>query len=75
MQPHELVAAKINATLKILEWARDDIEPGIGGTPDRAHIAIAQAFKEVYRILGEVVDGKPAEEAKAMPIGDEGQAS
>ncbi len=75
MQPNELTAAKINATLKILEWARDDIEPGINGAPERAHLALAVAFKEVYRILGEAIEGKPEAEPKAFPIGDQGRSS
>lgn len=73
MQPNELTTAKINATLKILEWSRDDIEPGIAGAPDRAHIALAEAFGEIYRILGEAIDGKPEAGSGAVPIGHEGQ--
>lgn len=75
MQPNELITAKINATLKILEWARDDIEPGIDGAPDKAHIALAQAFREIYRILGEAIEEKPTAGSRAVAIGDEGQAS
>jgi len=80
MQPNVLTAAKINATLKILEWSRDDIEPGIDGAPDKAHVALAQAFKVIYQIIGEAIDEKPGAaadkpEASAVPIGDEGQTS
>jgi hypothetical protein len=79
MQPNELTNAKIQAALKILEWSRDDIEPGIDGAADKAHIALAEAFKEIYEILGEAIEGRPEASgghgSGARPIGDEGQAS
>lgn len=52
---HELTVAKINAATKILEWAKDDIEPGIDGVPKEMHLALAEAFKAVYRMVGEAV--------------------
>jgi hypothetical protein len=86
MQPHELVSAKINAALRILEWARGDIEPGISGTPEKAHIALAEAFREIYLIVEDTIPSGRAEapsapaeapsapaEATATPIG-EGQS-
>jgi len=78
MEPHDLVVAKINAAIKILEWAKDDIEPGIGGNPQQLHVALAEAFKVVYRTVSEAVaaeqkasEQQAAEPTKpeAMPIG------
>jgi hypothetical protein len=51
----ELTVAKINAAVKILEWSKDDIEPGIGGTPNQLHVALADAFRSVYKIVSEAV--------------------
>jgi len=78
MESHELVVAKINAAIKILEWAKDGIEPGIGGNPQQLHVALAEAFKVVYRTVSEAVaaeqkasEQQAAEPAKpeAVPIG------
>ena len=77
MQPSDLISAKINATLKILEWARGDIEPGIDGTPAKTHVALAEAFRETYLILDEAIQASVGEasgatgEPPALPIGDQ----
>lgn len=55
MPKDELTAAKINAALKIIEWSKDDIEPGIGGTPGQLYIALAEAFRSVYGILSDAI--------------------
>ena len=55
MEPTELVVAKINATVKILEWAKETIEPGIGGSPQALHAALTEAFRSVYRGISETV--------------------
>ena len=55
MGKDELAVAKINAALKILEWSKDEIEPGIGGTPNQLHIALADAFRVIYGIVSESV--------------------
>jgi hypothetical protein len=55
MGKDELTVAKINASLKILEWSKDEIEPGIGGTPNQLHIALADAFRAIYGIVSESV--------------------
>ena len=55
MARDELTVAKINAAVKILEWSKDDIEPGIGGTPNQLHVALADAFRSVYQIVSEAV--------------------
>jgi len=47
----ELTVAKINASIKILEWSKDDIEPGIGGSPAQLHVALAEAFRAIYDIV------------------------
>jgi hypothetical protein len=51
----ELTVAKINAAIKILEWSREAIEPGIGGTPNQLHVALADAFRVVYGIVSDAV--------------------
>jgi hypothetical protein len=51
----ELTVAKINAAIKILEWSKDSIEPGIGGTPNQLHVALADAFRIVYSIVSDSV--------------------
>jgi hypothetical protein len=51
----ELTVAKINAAVKILEWSKDDLEPGIGGTPTQPHVALADAFKTIYNMISEAV--------------------
>jgi hypothetical protein len=51
----ELTVAKINAALKILEWSKDDMEPGVGGTPNQLHVALADAFRTVFAIVSEAV--------------------
>ncbi len=55
MAKDELTVAKINAAIKILEWSKDDIEPGIGGTPNQLHVALADAFRSIYAIVSEAV--------------------
>lgn len=55
MGKDDLTVAKINAALKILEWSKDEIEPGIGGTPNQLHIALADAFRAIYDIVSESV--------------------
>ncbi len=62
----ELTTAKINAALKILEWSKDDIEPGVGGTPNQLHVALADAFRTVFGIISEAV-GSSAEKDAANP--------
>lgn len=51
----DLMVAKINAALKIIEWSKDDIEPGIDGSPEQLHMALAEAFRLVYGIVSESV--------------------
>ncbi|HEX5417446.1 MAG TPA: hypothetical protein VFZ25_17415 [Chloroflexota bacterium] len=74
MTKDELTVAKINAALKILEWSKDDIEPGISGTPSQLYIALAEAFRSVYQIVSDSI-GEPAhgdgvsEEAGKVPQG------
>lgn len=76
-EAHELVVAKINAAIKILEWAKDDIEPGIGGNPQQLHAALADAFKSIYRTVSEAVAEQQSSKqaaaeppkAEAVPIG------
>ena len=51
----ELTVAKINAAIKILEWSREAIEPGIGGTPNQLHVALADAFRVIYGIVSDAV--------------------
>ncbi len=77
----ELIVAKINAAVKILEWAKDDIEPGIGQTPRTRQAALGEAFKTVYAAISEAIAidlreaaaGQEAESgaqpAPAVPIG------
>jgi hypothetical protein len=69
----ELTVAKINAAVKILEWSKDQIEPGIGGTPTQMHVALADAFRTVYNIVSEAVgptiDGVPVPEREQIPEG------
>jgi hypothetical protein len=55
MARDELTTAKINAAVKILEWSKDDIEPGVGGTPNQLHVALAEAFRSIYIIVTETV--------------------
>lgn len=64
MESHELIVAKINAAVKIVEWAKDDIEPGIGGNPPQLHVALAEAFKVVYQTVSDAV---AADQAKLEP--------
>ncbi len=61
MPKDDLTVAKINAALKILEWSKDDIEPGISGNPNQLHVALAEAFKTVYGVVSEAV-GSPAQD-------------
>ncbi len=60
MAKDELTVAKINAALKILEWSKDDIEPGISGNPNQLHVALAEAFRTVYGVVSEAV-GMPSQ--------------
>lgn len=55
MAKDDLTVAKINATVKILEWAKEGLEPGIGGTPNQVHVALAEAFRTIYNIVSETV--------------------
>lgn len=55
MAKDELTVAKINAALKILEWSKDDIEPGISGNPNQMHLALAEAFRTVYDVVSQTV--------------------
>lgn len=55
MAKDELTVAKINAALKILEWSKDDIEPGISGNPSQLHVALAEAFRSVYEVVCEAI--------------------
>ena len=54
MESNEIIIAKINATVS-LEWAKDAIEPGIGGNAQALHAALTEAFKQVYRGVSEAV--------------------
>jgi hypothetical protein len=58
MEPNEIVIAKISATVKILEWTKDAIEPGIGGNAQALHTALTEAFKQVYLGISEAVATK-----------------
>ncbi len=58
-RPETLRNAKIQAALKIIEWSRDSIEPGIGGNPHEFHEALALAFQKTYRMISEVIDSEP----------------
>ncbi len=51
----DLTVAKINAALKILEWSKDDIEPGISGNPNQLHVALAEAFRTVYDVVSAAI--------------------
>ena len=53
--------AKIQATLRIIEWSRDDIEPGIDGNPSEKHLALSTAFQQTYKMISEVIDGDSAD--------------
>ena len=53
--------AKIQATLKIIEWSRDDIEPGIDGNPSEKHLALSAAFQQTYKMISETIDGDSAD--------------
>ncbi len=53
--------AKIQATLRIIEWSRDDIEPGIDGNPSEKHLALSAAFQQTYKMISEVIDGDSAD--------------
>jgi len=71
----ELTVAKINATVKILEWSKDDLEPGVGGTPSQLHIALSEAFRAIYNVVSEAVgpgqggsDGVEKENEKSAPV-------
>ena len=72
MGKDDLTAAKINAALKILEWSKDDIEPGVGGTPNQLHVALADAFRTVFGIISDAV-GTPeptdSEDRNKIPEG------
>jgi hypothetical protein len=70
----ELTVAKINAAVKILEWSKDDIEPGIGGTPNQLHVALADAFRNIFKIVSEAVgpgasgSSEPETEPEKAPV-------
>lgn len=61
MESNDLIIAKINATVKILEWAKDAIEPGISGNPQALHLALTEAFRQVYRGVSETVAAEEVE--------------
>lgn len=71
----ELTVAKINAALKILEWSKDDIEPGISGTPSQLYVALAEAFRSIYGIVSESIGNDAhstsgsTEESSRLPEG------
>ena len=58
---HGIRQSKIQATLRIIEWSRDDIEPGIDGNPSAKHLALSAAFQETYKMISEVIDGDSAD--------------
>lgn len=64
MAKEELTVAKINAALKILEWSKDDIEPGISGNPNQLHVALAEAFRTVYAVVSEAIGVSASEETE-----------
>ncbi|HVB97164.1 MAG TPA: hypothetical protein VNG11_05495 [Chloroflexota bacterium] len=55
MAKDELMVAKINASLRILEWSKDAIEPGIGGSPNQLHVALAEAFRTIFGVVSESI--------------------
>ena len=57
-RPQSLRQAKILAALKIVEWSRDSVEPGIGGNPPEMHVTLALAFQKAYQMVSEVVDAE-----------------
>ncbi len=61
----DLTVAKINAALKILEWSKDNIEPGISGNPHQLHVALAEAFRTVYAVVCESVGPVPSSDGEA----------
>ena len=66
----ELTVAKINAAIKILEWSREAIEPGIGGTPNQLHVALADAFRVIYGIVSDsVVTSNGSRSSEEIPEG------
>lgn len=67
MESDELIVAKINATVKILEWAKDGIEPGIGGNPQAMHAALADAFKQVYKAISDTIATEVADKEVRRP--------
>lgn len=75
MSKDELTVAKINAALKILEWSKDDIEPGISGTPSQLYVALAEAFRSIYQIVSESIGNEAhttatsTEESNKVPEG------
>lgn len=64
MARDDLTVAKINASVKILEWAREGLEPGVGGTPGQLHIALAEAFRAIYSVVDETVGPSSGEESE-----------
>jgi len=66
---NELTIAKINAALRILEWAKDDIEPGIGDNPRETHLALAEAFVRVFRTIDAVVDSRASSSEAPAAVG------
>lgn len=62
MARDDLTVAKINATVKILEWAREGLEPGVGGTPGQLHVALVEAFRAIYSVVNETVGPGSGEE-------------
>lgn len=69
---NDLIVAKINAAVKILEWAREGVEPGIGGTPGQLHVALAEAFRAIYSVVDETVgEGSKESDGESVETGAE----
>jgi hypothetical protein len=64
----DLTVAKITAALRILEWSKDDIEPGIGGNPQQLHVALSQAFRAIYQAIGEAIGDDGAAEREPESV-------
>ena len=71
MAKDELTVAKINAALKIIEWSKDDVEPGISGNPNQLHVALAEAFRTVYDVVSAAVDAGLTSEDESESHPDE----
>jgi len=72
----ELLVAKINASLRILEWSKDAVEPGIGGSPSQLHVALAEAFRTIFGVVSEAIgpatpNGESTGESNGQPESEE----